>query len=135
MRQVQDMVKQTGRERRQAIRAKRILSIQYRLIKSKGKLKIFNTPWYLSTTHDMSILGISFLSEVPFQMRDILELHVVMSGVLDIFKGEGEVVRVEQKIPGAFYLIAVKFIDNRRVKKATRMSHPKVKTNRIKKEF
>jgi hypothetical protein len=135
MNQVDRMVKvkQTGKERRQAIRAKRILSIQYRLIKNKGKAKVSHTPWYLSTTHDMSILGISFLSEVPFQIRDILEMHVVMSGVLDIFKGEGQVVRVEQKIPGAFYLIAVKFVDNRTVKKTPRTSsQSKAKTDRIK---
>jgi hypothetical protein len=104
------MVKQSVEERRQAIRAKRILSIQYRLAKSKNKES--DKTWHLSTTYDMSVLGLSFLSEVPYYAGDSLELHVVMSGVLDIFKGSGRVVRVERKENAAFYLIAVKFVEN-----------------------
>ena len=105
------MVKQSSvEERRQAIRAKRILSIQYRLAKSK--IKDSDKSWHLSTTYDMSVLGLSFLSEVAYYVDDTLELHVVMSGVLDIFKGIGKVTRVERKESAAFYLIAVKFIEN-----------------------
>lgn len=106
------MVKQsTVEERRQAIRAKRILSIQYRLAKSK--FKDSDKSWHLSTTYDMSVLGLSFLSEVPYYVDDALELNVVMSGVLDIFKGYGKVMRVERKESAAFYLIAVKFVENK----------------------
>jgi c-di-GMP-binding flagellar brake protein YcgR len=106
------MVKQSSvEERRQAIRAKRILSIQFRLAKSKFKES--DKSWHLSTTYDMSVLGLSFLSEVSFGVEDTLELHVVMSGVLDIFKGYGKVVRVERKESAAFYLVAVKFIENK----------------------
>ena len=108
------MVKQsTVEERRQAVRAKRILSIQYRLAKSK--FKDCDKSWHLSTTYDMSVLGLSFLSEVPYYVDDSLELNVVMSGVLDIFKGYGKVMRVERKESAAFYLIAVKFVENKMV--------------------
>ena len=99
-------------ERRQAIRARRILSIQYRLVKSRHKRKAA-TRWYLSTTHDMSALGLSFISEAAYQMDDVLELHMIMSGVVDIYKGFGKVVRVEEKASGDLYLIAVKFIEDK----------------------
>jgi hypothetical protein len=115
------MVKQSiVEERRQAVRAKRILSIQFRLAKSK--IKESDKSWHLSTTYDMSVLGLSFLSEVAYHVDDTLELHVVMSGVLDIFKGYGKVVRMERKESAAFYLIAVKFIEN----KALTQRKPKV---------
>ena len=97
------------KDRRIAIRAKRILSIQYRLHKSQ--IKNADRSWHLSTTHDMSALGLSFLSEAPFFVDDILEMQVIMSGVLDIFKGYGQVVRIERKETGVFYFIAVRFID------------------------
>ena len=124
------MVKQSSvEERRQAVRAKRILSIQYRLAKSKSKDS--DKSWHLSTTYDMSVLGLSFLSEVPYSVDDILELHVVMSGVLDIFKGSGKVVRVDRKESAAFYLIAVKFIENtgiiRRKQKSPEMNRVKLR--------
>ena len=122
------MVKQSSvEERRQAIRAKRILSIQFRLAKSK--FKDSDKSWHLSTTYDMSVLGLSFLSEVPFYVDDMLELHVVMSGVLDIFKGYGKVVRVERKESAAYYLIAVKFIENTGI---TRRKHKSPEMNRMK---
>ena len=129
------MVKPLAADRRRAVRAKRILSIQYRLMKSKLRRRDADTNWHLSTTHDMSFLGLSFLSDVPFQMEDILELHVVMSGILDIFKGYGQVVRVEKKETGAFYLIAVKFTKNNPMSnKSPRMSTTRIKgKNRIKK--
>ncbi len=124
------MMKTSAKDRRTAIRAKRILSIQYRLHKSQ--LKKADRSWHLSTTHDMSAVGLSFLSEVPFLVDDILEMHVIMSGVLDIFKGYGEVVRIERKETGVFYFIAVRFIDLKspsRKKPATKG----LKVSRIKK--
>ena len=106
------MNKHLIQERRKAIRAKRVLSIQFRLIRTR--VKGGDTSWHPSTTHDMSISGISFLSEVPYHIGDVLELHVVMSGVLDIFKGYGQVVRIEEKQKGALYLIAVKFVNHKK---------------------
>jgi len=124
------MVKQLTAERRKALRARRILSIQYRMVKSR--YKDGDTQWHLSTTHDMSLLGLAFLSDVPYAIDDALELHVVMSGILDIYKGYGKVVRVERKTTGAFYLIAVKFVDSRVVKK-TRKAKTMTGKNRIRK--
>jgi len=129
------MVKQSSvEERRQSIRAKRILSIQFRLGKSKVKDNDTDKSWHLSTTYDMSVLGLSFLSEVPYYVDDTLELHVVMSGVLDIFKGYGKVVRVERKESAAFYLIAVKFIENKALtqRKSPEMNRVKLRKSKNK---
>ena len=112
------MVRQSVVDRRQGIRAKRILSIQYRLTKSR--FKISDKKWHLSTTQDMSISGLSFLSDTSYAPRDILEIKVVMSGILEIYAGLVKVVRVERKKSAAFYLIGVKFVSsktkNRRAK-------------------
>ncbi len=102
--------KQNTMERRQAVRAKRVLSIQFRLVKSRSKNA--DTRWYISSTHDMSAHGVAFLSEVPYRIGDIIELNTVMSGVIDVAKGYGQVKRVEEKARGAAYLIAVKFINH-----------------------
>ena len=98
-------------DRRKGIRAQRVLSIQFRLFKKAETTKtIEDSPWHHSTTHDMSYSGISFLSTVPFQIDDILELNVVMSGLLDIVDSYGQIVRVQKKEHGAQYIIAVKLI-------------------------
>ena len=97
-------------ERRQAPRAKRVLTIQFRIVRSKAKE--FERSWHLSTTENMSILGLAFLSDMEAQPGDILEIHVVMSGVLDIFNGYSEVVRLERKKSVPYNLIAVKFLEN-----------------------
>lgn len=116
-------------ERRQAERARRILSIQYRLLKSS--VKGGDTQWHLSTTHDMSVIGLSFLSDVPYHIDDILELNVVMSGVLDVFKGYGRVARIEKRVSGTVYLIAVKFTDrDGPSKKRKPASPPKSRTKK-----
>jgi hypothetical protein len=126
------MVKQLTAERRKALRARRILSIQYRLVKSRYKEG--DIQWHLSTTHDMSILGLAFLSDVPYAIDDVLEIQVVMSGILDIYKGYGKVVRVERKATGAFYLIAVKFVDSRAAaRRKRRLAASFSRTNRIRK--
>ncbi len=114
------MVKQSTNEKRHAIRAKRILSIQYRVVKTK--VKNADKRWHLSTTHDMSFLGLAFFSDVPLHVDDVLELNVVMSGILDIFKGYGKVVRVEKKVTGAFFLVAIRFVE---LKKTTPKSRKK----------
>ena len=55
------MVKQAIDERRIWVRAKRVLSIEYRLVKTRRKNA--GQIWYLSTTNDMSYGGLSFYSE------------------------------------------------------------------------
>ena len=104
------MVKPYTEDRRQTLRAKRILSIQFRIVKSK--VRNYHPEWHLSTTHDMSYSGLAFLSDIPVQVDDILELNVVMSGILDIYKGFGKVVRIEKKETGAFYLVGIKFVQH-----------------------
>ncbi len=102
-------MKQSTSEMRKALRTKRILSIQYRVVKTR--LRKADKRWHLSTTHDMSFLGLAFFSDIPLHVDDIIEMNVVMSGILDIFNGYGKVVRVEKKVTGAFFLIAIKFFD------------------------
>lgn len=103
------MVKQkTGIERRQYLRAKRVLSVEFRLAKSSRKNA--DKSVHISTTEDMSIGGISFYSEVPYLENDILDIRVVMSGVLDIFHGPAKVVRSLERKSGTLFLVAVKFI-------------------------
>lgn len=98
----------TGMERRQYVRAKRVLSVEFKLQKTRRKSADKSS--YLSTTEDMSIGGISFYSDQSYLAGDILDVHVVMSGVLDIFQGPAKVVRCEQRKAGALYLVAVKFV-------------------------
>ncbi|MCB9771751.1 MAG: PilZ domain-containing protein [Candidatus Omnitrophica bacterium] len=106
------MVKQATDERRRAVRAQRILSIQYRVVQTKTRKA--DKHWHLSTTHDMSATGLSFLSDIVYRIDDVLEMHVVMSGVLDVFKGYGQVVRIDKKDTGSFCFIAVKFVKSPR---------------------
>ena len=105
------MVKQIIDERRHSVRAKRILSIEFRLAKSLRKH--VNTEWHLSTTQDMSLDGLAFYTDIEYKEGDTLELHVVMSGILDIFNGYGKIVRIEKKRSGTYYLVAVKFLNNK----------------------
>ncbi|MBF0384560.1 MAG: PilZ domain-containing protein [Candidatus Omnitrophica bacterium] len=95
-------------ERRSFIRAKRVLSIEYRLVK-RGSKKM-NEKWHLSITQDMSLGGIAFFTSEKYKKNDVLEVNVVMSGILDVFKGFGKVVRAEEKDPDKAYLIALQFI-------------------------
>jgi len=94
-------------DRRRGIRAKRILSIRHRLHKRRGK--VFNDEWHLSTTEDMSTSGLLFLTSWAYLPGDLVELHVVMSGILDIFRGYGKVVRVQKKEMGVLYLVAIEY--------------------------
>ena len=91
------------------IRAKRILSIRHRL--HKRGARVLDEPWYLSLTENMSVLGVLFTAAAPYCENDILEIEIVMSGVLNIFKGYGRVVRVEKKESGVTFSIAVSLID------------------------
>jgi len=116
------MVKQTTKDRRFWIRAKRVLSIQYRLVQSRRKS--YDHSWHLSTTQDMSYGGLSFYSDLEFRKNEILELHVVMSGILDIFNGFGKVTRVEQKKTGSYFLIGVKFNEEQKKKRNAKTFDP-----------
>ena len=112
------MVKSVVKERRNFLRAKRVLSLQYRLVSRQGKGN--GNPWHLSMTEDMSVGGLTFYSDQELRVSDTLELIVAMSGVLDIYKGYAKVVRVERKKSAAFCFLAVKYLEdapkNRRAK-------------------
>ncbi len=95
------------KERRGCSRATRILSIEYRLYKSRRQHA--DHEWHLSTTEDVSPQGLSFYSDHEYHLGDVLDVRVVMSGLLEVFKGHGEVVRAEQKRLGACYFIALRF--------------------------
>lgn len=103
------MVKQGVEEKRRWVRAERILCIEFRLVKSKKRN--LDKSWGLSMTKDMSAGGIAFYTDREFFLGDILELHVTMSGILNILSGLAEVVRIERKKTGAFYLVAVKMLE------------------------
>jgi hypothetical protein len=95
-------------ERRGAIRAKRRLAIQHRLIRSRSKQLL--TEWSLATTKDMSVTGILFTSNVPYRVNDVVEVEVTMSGVIEIFKSFARVVRVIKNNTSTFD-IAIKLVD------------------------
>ncbi len=114
------------KERRCCSRATRILSIEYRLYKSRHQ---HNDPnWHLSTTEDVSAAGLSFYSDYEYRPGDILDVRVVMSGLLEVFKGQGTVARSEQKRLGACYFVALRFAS--RSSRTTHASRPKRTTKR-----
>ena len=93
-------------ERRDSPRSKRIVTVKHRLHKRRGQ--IMKVMWMLSTTENMSASGLLFNSALEYKRGDILEIQVVMSGVLDLFNGYGQVVRVDEG-RGKF-LVAVKYV-------------------------
>lgn len=125
------MVKQNITERRGSLRAKHVLSIQHRLI-SKDKNDEY-VLWQLSTTQDISITGLKFLTEREYKVNDTLDLYVVMSGILEIFKGRAKVVRVERKKNVATGYVAVKYQTKhlKRPKKSTQNPSKKRLAKRI----
>ena len=127
------MVKQVVQEHRRYIRAKHILSIQYRLAQSQRKDTDYD--WRLSTTQDMGLEGLSFYTDREYCKGDILDIHVVMSGILDVFKGYGEVVRIERKKSGACVLAAVKFVDKGQIQSQSRTSGRSFKKHRSQKRI
>lgn len=102
------MIKPNFQDRRDSVRVKRIVTVRHRLHKRGSKKH--DDIWQLSTTEDMSYSGLLFASVLPYQPADILELEVVMSGVLFLFKGYGSVVRVSENRKG-YYQVAVKYAD------------------------
>ena len=106
-------------ERRDSIRAKRIVNVRHRLVKHNGRKA--SGPWQMSLTEDMSLSGLLFVSAIGYSKGDVVEVQVVMSGILDIFNGFGEVVR-SSRHKGGFYYVAIKYTDLK----------PKVKTRSAK---
>ena len=95
-------------ERRDSVRAKRIITVRHRLVEHNSKKT--ETMWQLSTTENMSLSGLLFVSALAYHAGDVVELQVVMSGVLDIFNGYGKIVRSSRN-KGGYYHVAVKYVD------------------------
>lgn len=94
-------------ERRDSVRAKRIITVRHRLIRHRNRK--LSSIWQLAVTKNMSLSGLLFVSAVAYHTGDIIELQVVMSGVLDIFNGYGKVVRVLRN-RGGYYEVGVKYV-------------------------
>jgi len=109
------MVKPIKSERRKFTRAKRVLSIEYRLHQSKRKTA--DKSWGLSTTHDMSIEGFTFFTDRDYRVGDILQMRVIMSGTLDIFKGLAKIIRVERRSISSHLFVAVKLLSEKTKKR------------------
>ena len=124
------MIKNSIAERRRSIRAERILNIRHRLYR-RGE-KTFNGPAYISFTQNMSHNGILFHSSAPYQVGDVVEVEVVLSGVLDIFRGYGKVVRVDKRPSRPVYSVAIQLID---FKKKSRPSNQQSKSLSPKRNF
>lgn len=110
-------------ERRDSMRAKRIITVRHRLVKHNNR-KV-DSMWQLATTENMSLSGLLFVSALAYHPGDIIELQVVMSGVLDIFNGFGKVVRISRN-KGGYYQVGVKYVDlktRRRPAKSILTSH------------
>lgn len=105
-------------ERRRALRANRVVAIEHRLLK-RGAKKLAGT-WSLSTTRNMSISGMLFLSDKPYKVGDLIEVSVVISGVIDIVKGCAQVVRVIEGGDTSFN-IAVKFIHEKQKARSAKL--------------
>ena len=95
-------------ERRDSVRASRIITVRHRLFKHNGR-KV-DSPWQLSTTENMSLSGLLFVSAIAYDADDVVELQVVMSGILDIFNGYGKVMRSSRN-KGGYYHVGVKYVD------------------------
>ena len=81
-------------ERRNGERVNRVVAIRHRLIKRSGRKS--PSEWSLSSTKNMSHSGLLFLSSTPYRIGDVLEIQVVMSGIIDVYCGYAEVVRVAE---------------------------------------
>jgi len=95
-------------ERRDSVRAKRIITVRHRLVKHNNRKT--DSMWQLATTENMSLSGLLFVSALSYHAGDIVELQVVMSGVLEIFNGFGKVVRATRN-KGGYYQVGVKYVD------------------------
>jgi len=115
------MIKHKIKERRRFIRAKRLLGIQFQLIKTRRKKGDYQS--YLSTTHDMSAGGLTFYSPCEYAVGDLLQASVSMAGVLKVFDGQVKVTRTEWKKNARHYFVAVELVPQTR--KALSHSSPR----------
>lgn len=95
-------------ERRDGVRANRVIAVSHRLVR-RGKRAV-NSVWSLSTTRNMSVSGLLFMSPVAYKAGDLLELEVVMSGMIEVYCGPAQVVRVVESSAASFD-IAVKYVE------------------------
>ncbi len=104
-------------ERRDSVRAKRIITVRHRIVEHNGK-KV-DSMWQLSTTENMSLSGLLFVSALAYHIGDIVELQVVMSGVLDIFNGYGKVMRSTRN-KGGYFHVGVQYVNLKPKKRAAK---------------
>lgn len=119
------MPKKSSEDKRQYVRARRVLAISFRLKKSTRKN--VDTAWHLSTTDNMSAGGVGFYTDVDYRKGDTLEIAITMSGVLDIYSGLARVVRTEQKRNAPHKYIALKLAEQPVKRKSTKSQASPVK--------
>ena len=95
-------------DRRDSIRAVRIVTVKHRRVQHNGH-QVDGT-WQVSMTENMSVSGLLFVSAFIYEKDDLIELEVVMSGMVDLFKGYGRVIRSTHH-KGDHYHVAVKYVD------------------------
>lgn len=118
------MINSEINERRRSMRAYRILNVRHRLHKRSVPP---NKSWNLTVTENMSAYGILFTSPIPYSIDDIIEMEVVMSGVLDVFKGYARVVWAAKRKKSNAYSIGVEYVGLRPKKNNPKKSTTKVK--------
>lgn len=109
-------------ERRDSIRAKRIITVRHRLVLHNDKSQSPDALWQLSTTENMSLSGALFSSANVYTVGDVIELQVVMSGVLEIFNGYAKVMRVVRQ-KGGHAQVGVKYVDLKVKKRPAKSLH------------
>lgn len=114
---------QNFENRRDSIRAARIVTVRHRLVRHKGR-KV-SSPWQISMTENMSVSGLLFVSAINYEQDDTVEVEVVMSGMLDLFKGYGQVVRSILK-EGGYYHVALKYVDLKEAPKVKKRSAKRI---------
>ncbi|MBF0331039.1 MAG: PilZ domain-containing protein [Candidatus Omnitrophica bacterium] len=102
-----EVIQDVAVERRRGDRADRVVAISHRLFKNGSRHDL--SDWSLSTTKNMSHSGLLFLSDVPYRIGAVLELHVVMSGMIDIFVGKAKIMRIIENGPRSFD-VGVKYV-------------------------
>ena len=96
-------------ERRDSVRAKRIITVRHRLIKHNNR-KV-NSMWQLAVTENMSLSGLLFVSALVYITPAIsLNSRSLWPVSFDIFNGFGKVIRNTRNKNGS-YQIAVKYVD------------------------
>ena len=95
-------------DRREGVRANRVVAVKHRLVKRSGKKQ--PGVWSLSSTKNMSVSGLLFMSPVPYKLGDMIELEVVISGVIEIYNGLAKVIRIHES-SGRSFDVAAKYVE------------------------